>query len=273
MSDRWDETWHRLREWTTSQAPSERLAAQILSHDGFTGIDPSHPLGGKDGGKDAVCWKNGQKWIMAVHFPRGQKSFRAIKKKFLDDFKGAKANDAEGFAFVTNQELMLAQREELGDASGSIPVEIYHLERITGILDEPAMGGVRKQFLGIDIPQNIPSDQPETKRLWVGGSTLTELITEDQVRSNLSAVVNPIANGEVKCVTKKPAHLPDGTGVYHYVVAEGSPDACVGVDILGGLQNVGSVVIDGESYTVFKSQYPFHADHTDKGIIWKLIYL
>jgi hypothetical protein len=24
-----DETWHRLREWTAGQAPSERLAAQL----------------------------------------------------------------------------------------------------------------------------------------------------------------------------------------------------------------------------------------------------
>ena len=49
MSARWDETWHRLREWTSGQGPSERLAAQILMEDGFTGLDPSHPLGGKDG--------------------------------------------------------------------------------------------------------------------------------------------------------------------------------------------------------------------------------
>ncbi len=48
-----DETWHRLREWTKGQTPSERLAAQILIHEGLIDLDPSHPLGGKDGGKDA----------------------------------------------------------------------------------------------------------------------------------------------------------------------------------------------------------------------------
>jgi hypothetical protein len=26
----WDETWHRLREWTAGQGPSERLAALLL---------------------------------------------------------------------------------------------------------------------------------------------------------------------------------------------------------------------------------------------------
>lgn len=41
------ETYHRLLEWDKGQAASERLAALILSSEGFDGIDPSHPLGGK----------------------------------------------------------------------------------------------------------------------------------------------------------------------------------------------------------------------------------
>jgi hypothetical protein len=88
LTNRWDETWHRLRDWTNGQAPSERLAAQILLHEGYKGLDPSHPLGGKDGKKDAVCQKDGQQWLMAVYFPRGQQSFKVIKKKFLDDLRG-----------------------------------------------------------------------------------------------------------------------------------------------------------------------------------------
>jgi len=48
------ETYHRLLEWDKGQAASERLAALILSSEGFDGIDPSHSLGGKDGGKDIV---------------------------------------------------------------------------------------------------------------------------------------------------------------------------------------------------------------------------
>ena len=46
------ETFNRLLNWDRGQAPSERLAAIILSNEGFMGIDPSHPLGGKDGLKD-----------------------------------------------------------------------------------------------------------------------------------------------------------------------------------------------------------------------------
>jgi len=207
---------------------------------------------------------------MAVHFPRGQQNFRDIRKKFLEDFKGVAGNNARGFVFVTNQELMLAERKELKEAVAPIPVELYHLERITTILDKPAMALVRKQFLAIDIPENVPLDEVEKKRLWVGGSALTSLTTEDEVRSNLSCVEVPVSNGEVTCVTKRSDSLPEGVGVHHYVVAEGLPDACTGVNILGQLDNVGSVVLDEESYTVFKSYNKFGAG--DK-LIWKLIYL
>lgn len=38
------ETFNRLLNWDRGQAPSERLAAIILSKEGFKGVDPSHPL-------------------------------------------------------------------------------------------------------------------------------------------------------------------------------------------------------------------------------------
>jgi hypothetical protein len=156
---RWDETWHRLREWTNGQGPSERLAAQILLHDGFSAVDPSHPLGGKDGGKDAVCLKEGARWAMGVYFPRGQKSFSVIKKKFTQDLKGARLNDIKGFAFVTNQELTLAQRSKLADPAHNLEIELYHLERLTSVLDSPPLAATRKQFLGVDFVQPENSEQ------------------------------------------------------------------------------------------------------------------
>jgi hypothetical protein len=149
-SHRWDETWHRLREWTADQGPSERLAAQVLVAEGFSSLDPSHPLGGKDGGKDATCSRNGEAWIMAVYFPRGQQSFAAVRKKYLGDARGAKAAGAAGIAFVTNQELMLAERRDLAEACPELQLELYHLERLTTLLDGPALAATRKQFLGID---------------------------------------------------------------------------------------------------------------------------
>jgi hypothetical protein len=87
---------------------------------------------------------------MAVYFPRGQQEFATVETKFRSDLKKAK-DDAtvDSFVFVTNQEMRLAERRSLcGEWSGK--VELFHLERITTILDTPAMFGVRKQFLGID---------------------------------------------------------------------------------------------------------------------------
>jgi hypothetical protein len=147
---RWDETWHRLREWTNGQTQSERLAAQVLLGEGFTNLDPSHPLGGKDGGKDGTCKKKDKKWVMAVYFPRGKQSFAKIKKKFVDDLKGVRANLADGIAFVTNQEISLAQRRSLTDLASPELADLFHLERLTAILDQPEMAATRKQFLAID---------------------------------------------------------------------------------------------------------------------------
>jgi hypothetical protein len=163
VTNRWDETWHRLRDWTNGSAPSERLAAQILLHEGYQDLDPSHPLGGRDGTKDAVCKKNGQKWLIAVSFSRGERKFNSLKKKFLKELKGVEPNKADALAFVTNQELRLAERDDLCKAAQPIPVELFHLERITTILDTPEMKGVRKQFLQIDFEdepsQNIVYNQ------------------------------------------------------------------------------------------------------------------
>jgi hypothetical protein len=146
---RYDETWHRLQEWTKGQPVSERLAAQILVREGFLNLDPSHPLGVKDGGKDATANKGGLRFVMAVYFPRGQQNLTDIKHKFEGDLEGAKKNNSE-MAFVTNQELTVGEREEFKKLAEPTIVEIYHLERITAILDAPEMAQVREQFLDIE---------------------------------------------------------------------------------------------------------------------------
>lgn len=134
------------------------MAAQVLISEGYGSVDPSHPLGGKDGGKDAVCNRHGKKWVMAVYFPRGQQPFTAVKKKFLDDLDGVATNKAVGLVFVTNQELRLAERDELVAAAEGVEVELYHLERVAAVLDAPKMAAVKKQFLGIDL-----RDAPEAE--------------------------------------------------------------------------------------------------------------
>lgn len=110
-----NETWFRLLQWTKEQAASERLAALVLDSEGYRSIDPSHPLGGKDGGKDIICTKDGIKMIGAVYFPRGQQTLKEIETKFQGDLEGVTVNSAGGIAFVTNQELRLAERKQLQD--------------------------------------------------------------------------------------------------------------------------------------------------------------
>jgi hypothetical protein len=168
---RWDETWHRLLEWTNDQGPSERLAAQILLNQGFTEVDPSHPLGGKDGGKDAVCMRTGRRWVMGVYFPRSQQHFNDIKEKFLADLQAAHGNQAEGFVFVTNQELRLSERQALL-ANWPGNAEIYHLERITAILDNPEMHPVRRQFLGIDYDDRVRGGSGGDAEALAGGAAI-----------------------------------------------------------------------------------------------------
>ena len=145
------ETFYRLLEWDKGQAASERLAALILEQEGFRDIDPSHPLGGKDGGKDMLCEFNGFKWIGAVYYPRGQQSFSAIKKKYRYDLEGVYRNGAKGIAFITNQELSLMERKTLEETDDTLDVRIYHLERIANILNMPKMYGIRLEYLEIEM--------------------------------------------------------------------------------------------------------------------------
>jgi len=146
-----DETWNRLITWTKGQMPSERLAAHILSSEGYKSIDPSHPLGGRDGLKDIISMKDNLQWIAAAYFPRGQKDFKEIKRKFTNDMKGIKKNKVSGLAFVTNQELTLSERKELKDIGKPHTIDIFHLERISHILDSAKNYGIRLEFLDIEM--------------------------------------------------------------------------------------------------------------------------
>lgn len=179
---RFDETWHRLLEWTQGQAPSERLAAQILVHEGFEDIDPSHPLGGKDGGRDAMCMKGGQPWIMAVYFPRGQQPLGAIQTKLKDDLAAAGKHNPHGVAFVTNQELRLGEREALRGLGGDVKVELFHLERVAHILDQPPMSQVRKQYLDIDpgpMPISVNLEVLGAARYFTGSEDIRDWHLQD----------------------------------------------------------------------------------------------
>ena len=79
---RQDETWHRLREWTYGQTPSERLAGQLAQAEGYRDYDPAHPLGGPDGGVDALAVRNGKKYVVAVYFAREPQTLPAIRRNW-----------------------------------------------------------------------------------------------------------------------------------------------------------------------------------------------
>jgi hypothetical protein len=155
VSQEWNETFRRLLSWPSGQGPAERLAAQILDEEDYTDINPSHPLGGRDGGKDLVASKDGRSWAVAVYFPRNQQSFTDIRTKFAADVDKARAAGFDAVVFITNQELRLGERAELENLAGTA-IQLFHLERLTSILDRPHMDSVRRQFLGANRPDATP---------------------------------------------------------------------------------------------------------------------
>jgi len=164
---RGDETWNRLLNWADSQKASERLAGHILAVEGFESIDPSNPLGGRDGLKDLICSRNNLRWVAAVYFPNGEYSFNDIRGKFENDIRGVARNEADAFVFVTNQYLTVGEREKLEGSAPIEHVEIYHLERIARILDTPHCYGIRLEFLDIEMTkeEQVSFFQAVTERM------------------------------------------------------------------------------------------------------------
>lgn len=64
---------------------------------------------------------------------------------------GVTKNSVEGFAFVTNQELTLSERHDLIEKASPTPVDLFHLERVSSILDSPQCYGIRLEFLDIEM--------------------------------------------------------------------------------------------------------------------------
>lgn len=147
-----DETWHHLLHWKFNSVQAERLAMQVLQDQGFADFDPHRQLGGPDNGKDGLCQKDGKTWVVQVYFPSQPQKFRNILNKFQHDLEGARRNNANGMVFFANQELSLSERAGLRALAGELALEIFHVERIAAILDQPHMAQVRQQLLGISPP-------------------------------------------------------------------------------------------------------------------------
>src|SRR5580704_9939819 len=141
-----------LRDWRRGQTTAERLCACVLQLCGYTDVDPQAPLGGPDGKKDIVAWRDGKKYVTAVYFPPTPSSFAKIKRKYQADLHGAQVNDADGFIFMTNQPLTLDERTTRLDLGASEIDQIFALERIRAALDQPGGYGPRWEYLQIPIP-------------------------------------------------------------------------------------------------------------------------
>lgn len=156
-----------MRDWTKGQKAAERLSAHVLRVEGYSSVDPSHPLGGPDGLKDIVCSKDGIQWIGAAYFPRTHKSQGELTKKFADDLKGVNAYNVGGFAFITNQEISLGERNELRKLAraSNAELDLFHLERVAQILDTPTCYGIRLEFLDIEQLAFIAAHDAVIERL------------------------------------------------------------------------------------------------------------
>lgn len=146
------DTWVRLLHWTRGSFESESLAASLMRIEGYTDVDPIHPTGGPDGGKDALARREGKNWAMAAYFPSGSRAFAEILGKFGSDLEAItdRVVEADGMVFVTNQELSESRRRTLDllASEKGLELDLVHGHRIRAILDQPAHSGLRAQFLG-----------------------------------------------------------------------------------------------------------------------------
>ena len=149
-----------LRNWRNGQTQAERLCASILHVEGFTSVDPQCPLGGPDGRKDIICKKGEIKVVAASYFPPTNQDFRSVKEKFLHDYEGVGRNGANGFAFFVNQPITPTERSDLAQLADLDLLEIFHLERITSLLDSPRGYGPRLEYL------RIPMNEEEQLAFW-----------------------------------------------------------------------------------------------------------
>jgi len=145
------ETRDRLLNWDYGSTSAELLCSQVLTAEGYEGVDPQHPFGGPDGKKDSLCTKDGLRFVGGYYFPRGQQTFTEIETKFLSDFEGVCVNNADAFVFVTNQELKIGERKSLANHGKEKPVQIIHLYRLANILNSPVNYGIRQEYLQIDM--------------------------------------------------------------------------------------------------------------------------
>lgn len=140
-----------LRDWRYGQTQAERLCAELLLTEGFSGVDPQCPLGGPDGLKDLLCKRENLKWVAACYFPPTLPKPSQISGKLEHDLQGLEANNADGLVFFVNQSITPGNRDALAEIAKPSRFELFHLERIRAILDSPMGYGLRLEYLRIPM--------------------------------------------------------------------------------------------------------------------------
>ena len=187
----------RLRTWLDSnQLARERLALAIIKTDKrFKDIQPRHPRGGPDGGRDIQAIYDSKKVFIAVGFLNSandsDKDRRKTINKFKSDLKRAKkeCKDLQNFVFITNVNLTITQKQKAMEHAKNEGIiylcDIYDRERIRIVLDSPDGFAIRYQYLGIPLSE---AEQAAFFTKW--GDTLQDSISQsfESVSDKLSRI-------------------------------------------------------------------------------------
>lgn len=148
MTARWDETWHRLLNWRGTDDQAHALARQMLPHCGYQVPESSAILPTAQ-----VLYKQEQPFRLLTWFVTGAQRFAALKKPLRDALAALSAHTTPepiGITLLLNQELTLSERTQLATictALGFAQLELFHLERLCAILDQPHLANLRQEFL------------------------------------------------------------------------------------------------------------------------------
>ncbi|MGK8525147.1 Fic family protein [Nocardia asteroides] len=184
-----------LHHWRLGQTVAERLCAGILRLSGYTDIEPQAPLGGPDGKKDVLVRREGKKYVAAVYFPPTPSVIAEITRKYENDLGGVVTNGAEGFVFLVNQHLTVGQRRDLLALGNPQTDEIFTVERMRAVLDDPRGYGLRLEFLRISMSSEeqvayfSTAQQDQVRRAIEGDITSAENPSQLPVTARLDFAV------------------------------------------------------------------------------------
>jgi hypothetical protein len=158
------ETDERLKSYLdTNQLQRERMCLGILSLDRrFSNIQPRHPRGGPDGGRDIEAMFEGQQaTVAAIGFVNqasdSPTNKRQATKKFKADLDSALKSTPElkAFVFFTNVNLSNSEKKALvalARTKGLAHCEIMDRERMRIALDN--LDGLALRFQTLDVPMS-----------------------------------------------------------------------------------------------------------------------